>query len=309
MGSGGSKRKRSDSKKQKQPQEEEETAVGEGASKQEPQEGPAQSQATGQESDSTAAEREEKERNGVTGHEANGESKQNGTPNGTVEDGASQENTGKDREADGGGGQVETEAAENATSASPTSDQPQKRSAGRDLKKAAANRISFYDMVDSADILPYLVIGNMASAKNEEFLKRKNIAFILNLTMEPIEEEGEERGRAYKQVGMEDDEDEELAGHFQSCFEFIEKAKAATDKKHTKAVLVHSYFGLSRTSAIVLGYLMKEKKWTLREAYAHLTQRHSSAKPNDGFVVQLLRFEQDLHGKMSMTLKDFYQQP
>ena len=114
------------------------------------------------------------------------------------------------------------------------------------------------------------MIGNMASAKNEEFLKRKNIAFILNLTMEPSEEEGEEGGRTHKQVGMEDDEDEELAGHFQSCFEFIEKAKAATDKKHTKAVLVHSYFGLSRTSAIVLGYLMKEKKWTLREAYNHL---------------------------------------
>lgn len=307
MGSGGSKRKRSDSKKQKQPQEIEEAAAGgEGASKQEPQEGPPQSQATEQGSDSVAGGREEEEKNGVTGHEANGETKQNGTPNGTVEDGAKESIEKGDRGVDGEGGQAETEAAEDTASAPATSDQPEKRSAGRDLKKAAANRISFYDMVDSADILPYLVIGNMASAKNEEFLKRKNIAFILNLTMEPSEEEGE---RVYKQVGMEDDEDEELAGHFQSCFEFIEKAKAATDKKHTKAVLVHSYFGLSRTSAIVLGYLMKEKKWTLREAYSHLTQRHSSAKPNDGFVVQLLRFEQDLHGKMSMTLKDFYQQP
>ena len=189
---------------------------------------------------------------------------------------------------------------------------------GRNSRKVAgtSKRISFYDMVDAAEILPYLFIGNMASAKSEEFLKRKNVAFILDLTPtaargEQGQKEGEEwevEGRKRKRVGMEDDDEVVISSHFQSCFAFIEKAKAATDKKHTRAVLVHSYFGLSRTSAVVLAYLMKEKHWSLREAFAHLKQRQASAKPNDGFAVQLLRYEQEERGKMSMTLKDFYQQ-
>lgn len=181
---------------------------------------------------------------------------------------------------------------------------------------------SFYDTVDAAEILPYLIVGNLASSRNLGFLKRKNVGFLLNLTTEG--EAGGQRRRASNQemgierlqVQMEDDEDEEISGHFEVCFEFINRAKAAAspsdDKKKfvsPKTALVHSNYGLSRTSVIVLAYLMKEKRWSLRKANEHLRKCRPSAKPNDGFVVQLLRYEQELHGKMSMTLKDFYQQP
>lgn len=188
---------------------------------------------------------------------------------------------------------------------------------------SAGRRISFYDTVDAAEILPYLVIGNLASARNPGFLKGKHVGFILNLTTEGEAAGGAGR-RSYSgemgieqlQVEIEDDEDEEISGHFDICFEFIRRAKVSQassedKKKHVapKVALVHSNYGLSRTSAIVLAYLMKEKQWSLREANEHLRKCHSSAKPNDGFLVQLLRYEQELHGKMSMTLKDFYQQP
>lgn len=185
---------------------------------------------------------------------------------------------------------------------------------------SAARRTSFYDTVDAAEILPYLVMGNLASARNPGFLKGKHVGFILNLTTEGEaagrRADNREMGIEQLQVEIEDDEDEDISGHFDVCFEFIRRAKvtqASTDdkKKHVpaKRVLVHSNYGLSRTSAIVLAYLMKEKQWTIREANEHLKKCHSSAKPNDGFLVQLLRYEQELHGKMSMTLKDFYQQP
>ena len=114
-------------------------------------------------------------------------------------------------------------------------------------------------------------------------------------------------GVEYKTVALEDDDDEELSGHWEDCFSFINRAKAASSKKATKVVLVHSYFGLSRTSAIVLAYLMKEKEWSLKEAHQHLILCHPTARPNDGFAVQLLRYEQELGGgKLTMTLKDFY---
>ena len=207
------------------------------------------------------------------------------------------------------------ETSEDVPGSLPSDDRVEMRGRSSRKAKGTSKRISFYDMVDAAEILPYLFIGNMASAKSEEFLRRKNVAFILDLTPAPAnaeqgqeEEEWEVDGRKHKRVGMEDDDEVVISSHFQNCFAFIERAKAGTYKKHVRAVLVHSYFGLSRTSAVVLAYLMKEKNWSLREAFAHLKQRQASAKPNDGFAVQLLRYEQKERGKMSMKLKDFYQQ-
>ena len=175
-------------------------------------------------------------------------------------------------------------------------------------EKKLQKRISFYETVDASEILPHLVIGNFPSSKDEEFIVRKNVKYILNLTGELSE--GQIEGVEYKSVMIEDEEEEELEPHLEECCKFINKAKSSKDKKQTPVVLVHSYYGISRTSAIVLAYLMKEKQWTLRQAYDHLKERHPSANPNDGFVLQLLRYDQELHdGKMSMTLKDFYQQP
>ena len=191
-----------------------------------------------------------------------------------------------------------------------------------------AKRTSFYDTVDAAEILPHLVMGNIASSRNPEFLRRKNIGFILNLTTEG---EGGGQGRIAElgieqlRVQIEDDEDEDISGHFDVCFEFINKAKpkfssvgnlADSSRKRNssmippvKTVLVYSNYGLSRTSAIVLAYLIREKQWSLKQANEHMRKCRSAAKPNDGFVVQLLRYEQELLGSMSMTLKDFYKQP
>ena len=196
----------------------------------------------------------------------------------------------------------------------------------------ANRRTSFYETVDAAEILPHLVMGNLASSRNPGFLRGKHVGFVLDLTVEgeiASSRQGSslgEQGLEYLRVGIEDDEEEEIYGQFETCFEFINKARSRRTppqsdhsegkRKHhssantqQKTVLVHSNYGLSRTSAIVLAYLMKEKQWTLREAHGHLMKCQDTAKPNDGFVVQLLRYEQELRGTMSMTLKDFYRQP
>ncbi|CAF4371144.1 unnamed protein product, partial [Rotaria magnacalcarata] len=47
--------------------------------------------------------------------------------------------------------------------------------------------------------------------------------------------------------------------------------------------------GVSRSSSIVLAYLMKYHYHTVHEAYAHLVARRHIALPNDGFFIQLIR--------------------
>lgn len=128
--------------------------------------------------------------------------------------------------------------------------------------------------------------------------------FILNLIPESEEPEGME----YKNVPLEDDDDQELFPYLDSCFDFINKVagqwKSDSDNKGT--ILVNSYFGMSRSASVVIAYLMKEKKWSLREAYDHLKERHSSINPNDNFAVQLIRYEQEMFERpRTMSVTDF----
>jgi hypothetical protein len=51
---------------------------------------------------------------------------------------------------------------------------------------------------------------------------------------------------------------------------------------------------------------MKENGWTLRQAWNYLRQCRPAAKPSDGFLLQLMQYEGSLHGKLSMTMQDFY---
>lgn len=157
--------------------------------------------------------------------------------------------------------------------------------------------------------------GNQASSRDKGFLSRKNVKYILNLTNESEETAAVE----YKTIALEDDDDQELQPHLEAAFEFISKAAKDRptsspshkhkDKEETEkaTVLVHSYYGMSRSAAVVIAYLMKEKGMSLKDAYHHLKERHSSVNPNDNFVVQLIRYEQELFdGNMSMTVKDFH---
>ncbi len=123
----------------------------------------------------------------------------------------------------------------------------------------------------------------------------------------------------YKNIALEDDDDQELLPHLGPSFEFINKAaedwQTSSPQKHKDkeegggkaTVLVHSYYGMSRSAAVIIAYLMKEKGMSLKDAYQHLKEKHSSVNPNDNFVVQLIRYEQELFdGNISMTVKDFH---
>lgn len=54
-----------------------------------------------------------------------------------------------------------------------------------------------------------------------------------------------------------------------------------------KNVLVHCNAGVSRSSAVVIGFLMLENKMTYAEAYGFVKQKRNCIKPNIGFEMQL----------------------
>ena len=182
----------------------------------------------------------------------------------------------------------------------------------RDKRGSSASnsyRMSFYEMVDAHEILPYLLVGNAPSSNDEEFLSRKHVRYALNLSNAPVEYPFD--GLEYKSVFIEDEDEEDLHSHLSECLEFLQKVRKESEKysnpKMQPKVLVYSYFGLSRSCAVVLAHLMKEEGWTLKQAWQYLHSLHPSAKPNDGFLVQLLQYERELYGnRITMTVQDFY---
>merc|ERR1712130_297607 len=62
---------------------------------------------------------------------------------------------------------------------------------------------------------------------------------------------------------------------FQECFEFLDGAK-----NQQKRVLVHCMTGVTKSCAVVIGYLMKLRGWTLTESHTWVRDRHTACKLN-----------------------------
>uniref|UniRef100_A0A8C0HLX5 Protein phosphatase Slingshot homolog 1 n=1 Tax=Buteo japonicus TaxID=224669 RepID=A0A8C0HLX5_9AVES len=91
---------------------------------------------------------------------------------------------------------------------------------------------------------------------------------------------------AYHNIRVYDEETTDLLAHWNEAYHFINKAK----KNHSKC-LVHCKMGVSRSASTVIAYAMKEFGWSLEKAYNYVKQKRSIARPNAGFMRQLLEYE------------------
>lgn len=58
-----------------------------------------------------------------------------------------------------------------------------------------------------------------------------------------------------------------------------------------KTVVVNCYAGISRSSTIVIAYLMAKNRWSLEESINFVKSRRSIVNPNEGFIKQLKNIE------------------
>jgi protein-tyrosine phosphatase len=90
---------------------------------------------------------------------------------------------------------------------------------------------------------------------------------------------------------LDDCESQKITNHFNEAYEFIEAQRKKTN------VLVHCAAGISRSSAILISYMMRKYGLDYDIAFEMVRQKRSCVQPNSGFERQLREYEEELTSK------------
>ena len=134
---------------------------------------------------------------------------------------------------------------------------------------------------DISKITDYLYLGNMYAAYNIIQLKNIGIEKILTV-MNEFRNKYSKSIFIHKIIEIEDIYDENIIKYFKECINFIDGKKI---------VFVHCAAGISRSSTIVIAYIMWKYKKNLRDAINFVKMKRPIIFPNPGFIDQLKIFE------------------
>jgi protein-tyrosine phosphatase len=136
------------------------------------------------------------------------------------------------------------------------------------------------------EIIPKLYLGNQKDSSDLICLQQLNITHILNVTHNiPNLFENMDKFR-YLTLPVEDNSDGNMMDLFPKAFDFIDAALSGTG-----SVLVHCVGGISRSSTIIIAYLMFKQNYTLNDAYDFVKVKKPNVAPNFNFMGQLLDLE------------------
>jgi len=152
---------------------------------------------------------------------------------------------------------------------------------------------------DATKILAHLYLGGLGN-RNSSFLIEKNITSIINASnLDPKKITGCSQPYDIEElvVPLWDSDVSNIHQFFGKAGEIID-----TTEKSKGTVLVHCVAGISRSTTLVLAYLMKYKNMSLKDAYNLVKSKRKIIKPNPGFWSQLVEFEKEVFGKNSVQM-------
>jgi len=133
-----------------------------------------------------------------------------------------------------------------------------------------------------------IYIGNFEGACSYELCQRNNIAVIMNMSTKTIRKHPNIRYYAFP-IG--DLPSEDILSLFKMTSNIIEGHLQAGQN-----ILVNCNMGVSRSTTIVLAYIMKKTKMELAPALALCRSFRVCCNPNPGFIKQLERHQQRIQG-------------
>ncbi|XP_063156092.1 dual specificity protein phosphatase 15 [Candoia aspera] len=131
-------------------------------------------------------------------------------------------------------------------------------------------------------ILPGLFLGNIIDAKDLDQLSRNNITHIVSIHESP---QPFIPGITYLRIVLPDTPEANIRKHFKECIHFIHSSRLRGG-----SCLVHCLAGISRSTTIILAYLMAVTQLGWHEALEAVKAVRPVANPNLGFCRQLEEF-------------------
>ena len=103
----------------------------------------------------------------------------------------------------------------------------------------------------------------------------------------------------YHSYPLEDTNDEKIDSIFEETSSIIQQCYL-----QNKRVLVHCHAGVSRSSTIILYYMMKYLDFTLKDAFDHCFSKRPIVRPNEGFAKTLQSYEKVLRSDLKQPSID-----
>ncbi|KAK1934668.1 Dual specificity protein phosphatase 2 [Phytophthora citrophthora] len=152
------------------------------------------------------------------------------------------------------------------------------------------------DDTEPSQILDHVFLGSRTHARDKELLQRLRITHILNVTppkkMDPVAGVPnffeKDKLFTYRRCPVFDNKAEDISGVLEGCIAFIDQAK------YYGRILVHCNKGVSRSSSMVVAYLMKLRSMSFQKALDFVVERRPVANPNESFRLQLQEYERRL---------------
>ena len=140
----------------------------------------------------------------------------------------------------------------------------------------------------SIDLIePNLYLGSRSAAEDPETLKKYNITHILTIDDIPLPDEfTKKQNLTTKCICLSDQPREDLLSHLDDTYAFISEGLSKG------SVLVHCFFGVSRSASLVIAFIMRKHHMPYERAFEKVRRRRNRVWPNTGFVTQLRLYQE-----------------
>ncbi len=145
-----------------------------------------------------------------------------------------------------------------------------------------------------------LYLGDLFDANNKEEIKNNNITSIICVA-EGLKINNESSQVKVYKYELQDDYECNISLYFDEIGSIINKETT---------VLVNCAAGISRSSTVVIAYLIKYFNVNLKIAFLYVRNKRSNICPNKKFMEYLLEYEKKIRGNNSLSydecIKLFY---
>lgn len=150
------------------------------------------------------------------------------------------------------------------------------------------DKIAFFDK-ECSKVAEHIYLGGDAVAKDRDLLKKNGITHVLNC-VGFVCPEYFKTDFVYRTLWLQDSPSEDITSILYDVFDYFEDVREQKGK-----VFVHCCQGVSRSTSLVIAYLMWREGQSFDDAFQYVKEARGIADPNMGFACQLLQCQKRVH--------------